>query len=87
MCVHFGCWLDTNFIYLLQENGCRYRLKIINLSKKSDYIVCDLHHFMGIFESIMGLKMELIDEFGALLHLQLIFRSVMFGAGNQPSTG
>ena len=27
----------------------------------------DLHHFTGKFESIMELKMKLMDEFGALL--------------------
>ena len=27
----------------------------------------DLHHFLGKFESIVGLKMKLMDEFGPLL--------------------
>lgn len=39
----------------------------INPNKKSDYIVRDAHRFHGIFDSIMEMKMKLMDEFTALL--------------------
>ena len=60
-CLLSGCTLCLG-------KKCRYRLKIINPNKKSEFIlVRDLHHFHGIFDSVLVMKMKLMDTFGALL--------------------
>lgn len=44
-----------------------YRVKIINPNKKSDFMVRDLHHVIGKFDSIISLKLKIMDEFGELV--------------------
>ena len=44
--------------------GYSYHLKIINSKKKSDFIIRDIHHFHGVFTSILDLKEKIMDEFG-----------------------
>ena len=42
-------------------------MKIISPLKKSDYIVRELHHFHGKFDSVTSLRLKLMDEFGELV--------------------
>ena len=42
-------------------------MKIIHSNKKSDFVVRELHHFHGKFDSITSLKLKLMDEFGELV--------------------
>ena len=42
-------------------------MKIISPLKKSDFIVRELHHFHGKFDSVTSLKLKLMDEFGELV--------------------
>ena len=42
-------------------------MKIINPHKKSEFIVRELHHFHGKFDSVTPLKLKLMDEFGDLV--------------------
>ena len=44
-----------------------YRVKIINKSKKSDFITRDLRSFSGKFESIRSVKLKLMEEFDTLV--------------------
>ena len=44
-----------------------YRVKIINPSKKSEFIVRELHHFHGKFDSVTSLKLKMMDEFVELV--------------------
>ena len=42
-------------------------MKIISPLKKSDFIMRELHHFHGKFDSVTSLKLKLMDEFGELV--------------------
>ena len=44
-----------------------YRVKLINKSKKSDFITRDLCNFSGKFESIRSVKLKLMEEFDTLV--------------------
>ncbi len=39
-----------------------YKVKILNPVKKSDVITCELHHFNGKFESVLSLRLKLMEH-------------------------
>lgn len=51
-----------------------YRVKIINPVKKSDFIIRDIHSFHGKFQSIIEVKVKLMDELGILLPETIDFK-------------
>ena len=57
-------------------------MKIINISKKSDFITRDMRSFSGRFESVRGLKLKLMEEFDTLVPSSLVF-DVGYFSGKQ----
>ena len=57
-------------------------MKIINKSKKSEFITCDMHGFDGRFESLRRLKLKLMEEFDDLVPSQVEFE-VGYFSGKQ----
>ena len=57
-------------------------MKIINKSKKSDFITRDMRSFSGRFESVRGLKLKLMEEFDTLVPSSLEF-DVGYFSGKQ----
>ena len=50
-----------------------YRIKIINPSKKTTFVIRDLHRFHGKFDSIISMKVKIIEEFKELVPQTLEF--------------
>ena len=49
-------------LFVFQAQIYSYKVKIINPLKKSDVITCELHHFNSKFESVLSLRMKLIEH-------------------------
>ena len=55
--------------FLLQHPQYSYKVKIINPKRKSDVMLRQLHNFHGKFESMVGLRASLIEEFSEKKYL------------------
>ena len=49
-------------LFVFQAQIYSYKVKIINPLKKSDVITRELHHFNSKFESVLSLRLKLIEH-------------------------
>ena len=70
--------------FLLQHPLYSYKVKIINPKRKSDVMLRQLHNFHDKFESMVGLRASLIEEFSEKIPESLTFNVGYFeGQGHR----
>ena len=60
-------------VNLISQEMYTYWVKIINLAKKTVFVMRDLHRFRGRFESLTSMKVKIMEEFKELIPEKLDF--------------